>query len=137
MPTKIIFLLLVILMSIKTFSITHFPQGTCSLEGLLVKATNEANWYFIVNHKTNSETRFKLSGYLPTKEISEEGQFVQVVLDIPHETFSLYGEAELKKVDRFINPYIDPKRYSLEVDVRRACNLERFPNSLNKSKLKK
>ncbi len=102
-----------------------------------MKATNEVNWYFIVNSGTNSETRFRLKNFLPTGQVSEKGQFVEAVVSIPHETFSLYGEAELKKIERFINPYKDPKTYDLESEVRRSCALDRSPNSEAKSKTKK
>ena len=125
------------LIPLKTFSLTRFPVGICNLEGLLVKATNEKNWYFIVNHSSNSETRFRLSAYIPTEEINENGQFVKAVLYIPHETFSLYGEAELKKIESFINPYIDPKYYRHEAEVWSVCKLDRYPNSMSIRKPKK
>ena len=82
---------------IKSFAITRFPSGSCNLEGLLIKATNEPYWYFIINSKTNSETRFRLKPFLVTDQITEQGQFVEATINIPNETFSLYGEAYLKK----------------------------------------
>ena len=116
------------------FALTRFPKGTCSLEGLLVKAINEPDWYFIVNPSTNSETRFKLTSFSAAPSISEKGQFVEATIDIPEETFSLYGKAELKKIDKFINPYVDVKHYGLAAEVRKACALDRYPNSVSKFK---
>ncbi len=135
MLTKIIYLF--ILIPQFGFTLTRFPQATCRLEGFLVKATNETNWYFIVNHRTNSETRFRLNSFAPSSEMNEKGQFVQALLEIPHETFSLYGEAGLKKLEHYINPYVDVKHYSLEAELRRACNSDRYPNSIHKFEKKK
>ncbi len=131
------FLLILILIPIQSFALTRFPGGTCRLEGFLVKATNEANWYFIINHRTQSETRFRLTAFVPSAQVSEKGQHVQVLLTIPHETFSLYGEAELKIIERFINPYTDSKRYGLEAEVQSACMSDRYPNSSKNIKKKK
>jgi hypothetical protein len=133
----LLFLILVLAFPSASFALTRFPKGTCTLEGLLVKAMNEPSWYFIVNPKTNSETRFKLRSFVPANTINEKGQYVEATIDIPTETFSLYGEAELKNVEKFLNPYTDVKQYSLLSEVRKACSLDRYPNSISKKSSKK
>lgn len=134
---KILLYILILLVSpVTCYALTRFPRGTCNLEGFLVKAINEPNWYFIVNPRTNSETRFRLRSIPTLNTLSERGQFIEAIIDIPVETFSLYGEADLKQVKKFLNPYIDSKQYGIS-EVRGACEPGRYPNSFRKPTKKK
>ena len=134
---NVLFLIMLFLIPAQSYALTRFPKGTCSLEGLLIKATNEPNWYFIVNSGTNSETRFRIKTLSASTEVSEKGQFIKATIDIPAETFSLYGVADFKKIDEFLNPYNEVKHYDLAANVQKACSLDRVSNSLSKPTKKK
>jgi|GEM_PF-5067987 len=101
-------------------ALVEIPKGECQLEGLLIQAQNK-DWYFIINHSSNSETRLRLAE-VQSKDLDSQGQFVEAQLKFKQPVFSLYGEASLAKVVRGINPFHEPKVYHTNSAVKKACS---------------
>ena len=108
-------------------AVTRFPQGECRLQGLLVKEPEKSDWYFVVNHTTQSETRFRLKEAPRDQKVLSEGQFVEATLEIAKDTVDLYGEASLQKVEKFLPPTEEAKNYVQSREVHRACAFDRIP----------
>jgi hypothetical protein len=113
------FAVLILLVHFKAMALVELPKGECQLEGLILQSQTK-DWYFILNHGSNSETRLRITEG-DTKKLEPQGQFVDARLKFKQTVFSFYGEASLVKVTKGINPFHDPKVYHTNSDVRKAC----------------
>lgn len=109
--------ILLFLLSSPAFALVEFPIGKCELEGMLTK--QDGLWHFIVNPKTNSEIRLRLSA--PPKNLKEETQFIKAEMIFKKTIRSYSGEAELKRIIRDLNPYKEPIRYTSK-NIKESCN---------------
>ena len=114
------FAVLLLFVHFNAMALVEIPKGECQLEGLLIQAQNK-DWYFIINHSSNSETRLRLSE-VKSKDMDPQGQFVEAQLKFKQPVFSLYGEASLVKVVQGINPFQEPKVYHTNSEVKKACS---------------
>ena len=123
------------LLSSPSWALTQFPAGECRLEGSVFKDLKSGSFYLFVNHLTQGETRFKITGTLPSDFYKLEKLPVSLDLNISKPTFSEYGEASFIKLERILDPFSPPKIYDRESQVKEHCG-PRNPASLSTRKAK-
>jgi len=90
----------------------RFPKGTFILEGKIW--AHEGQIYLVVNHKSNSETRIKLKGSYPKELFTQSGSNASIKLKIEESFFSIWGESEFIKLNRYLDPFEKPTVYNDE-----------------------
>jgi hypothetical protein len=90
------------------FALTEFKKGPQVLQGKV--SVEKSDVFFLVNPGTNSQTKFKLSGDT-SKLKDQDGSNAELELVVPEDTFSASGEAQLKKLIKFLHPKDDVKTY--------------------------
>jgi len=118
---KLAFLLLALLIAAPAGALPRVPKGRCSLEGYLAKATNEENWYFILNLGTNAETRVQLAPRPEFSKLDPRGQFLRAKLSFATEARSYYIKGDFDSVEALMSPYEKPRTYSTD-DLVDACS---------------
>jgi len=90
------------------FALTEFKKGSQILQGKISVEKNEI--FLLVNPGSNSQTKFKLSG--DTEKLKDQnGSNAELEIVIPEDTLSASGEAQLKKLIKFLHPKDDVKTY--------------------------
>src|SRR5690606_34584683 len=102
------YIFLVLLWSTQSLGISEFKEGLQPIEGKIRVETKDI--YLLVNPGTHSQTKFKLSGEL-SKLKDQDGSNAELEVSIPKDIVSSEGEAEVKKVIRFLHPKDDLKNY--------------------------
>jgi hypothetical protein len=99
---------ILIFVSFNAFALKEFKKGDHVVQGKI--AVEKELVFIIVNPGSFSQTKFKLSGDV-SKLKDQDGANAELELSIKEDTLSSSGEAELKKLVKFLHPKDDLKTY--------------------------
>lgn len=112
MRYNIFCVIIVLFTSANAFALLKFPKGTFVLEGKILVHKNDV--YLAVNHKSNSESKIKLTGLIPKELTSQSGSNASIKIKIVKPFISYWGEAEFVEVNKYLDPFEVPTVYSDE-----------------------
>ena len=107
--------------SLSGHCLTSFPKGTCNLQGFLEISPSDQKWLLSVNHKSNSETKFKLETNRFIPDIKYLNTYVELNILLLKDTFSAEGTGVILNLVKLLNPYREIKRYRTTDEVKAAC----------------